>query len=119
MPITVVLLGHLGSKVVGNCRGRRKLRLYMLSKSWIRIDFRDGNRFSITSFHYCSILSFEVFRNPFGRRFFDRNKRSTDHNILSPFVLFKDRNFVMGPFSFKLETTASFVTADSFFSTKV
>ncbi len=90
MPITIPLLGHLGSKVIGNRQGRRKLRLYKLSRSWIRIDFRDRNRFPITSFYYYSILFFKVFYNLFGRRFFDRNKQSANYNILSLFVLFKD-----------------------------
>jgi hypothetical protein len=119
MLITIVLLRYLESKVIRNCRGKRKLRLYKLSKSRNKIDFRDRSRFFVIFFYYCFILSFKVFRNLFGKRSFDRNEQNIDYNIFNLFVLFKDRNFVIGPFSFKLIIIISFVIIYSFFFIKV
>jgi hypothetical protein len=119
VPITIALLRDLGSKVIGYCWGWRKLRLYRLSRNRSSLDFRGRSGPSITSFHYCLIPSVIVIRDPFRRRFFDCNKWSANHNMLSPFVLFEDRNFVMRPFFLELIVIASFVTANSVFSISI
>jgi hypothetical protein len=95
------------------------LRLYKLSWNCSGFDFQGRNGPSVPSFYDCLVPSFTVIRNLVGRRFFDGNKWSANYNMFSLFILFKDCNFVMGPFFFELIAIASFVIANSVFSTKV